>query len=72
MADLYQRIAEQEKRSDAWQMWLEHLHYMIAGQIKFQNFNDYYNRLSGKDLDMRPDAEILAEVEQIRKEMKER
>lgn len=69
---LYSRIKEIERKDEAWQMWLAHFHYMIAGQIEFQSFNDYYNRMTGGDIDLRPDAEILAEVEQIREEMKER
>ena len=71
MADLYRKIREAERRNDAMNMWLVQLHFMVSGQMKYQSFSEYYDRLTGKDLDLRSDAEILAEVEAIRKEMKE-
>lgn len=72
MAELYQRIKEEEKKSEAWDLYLEQFHYMITKQIKYKSFNEWYNHISGKDLDRRPAEDIIAEVEAIRKELKER
>ena len=45
---------------------------MASKVLKFMSFEEYYDQVSGRNIDLRPDEEILAEVEAIRKEMKER
>ena len=46
------------------------LPFMAVGILKFISFDDYYKKMTGGDIDWRPDADILAEVEEIRKQMR--
>ena len=46
------------------------LPWMAAKILKFQPFQEYFDQVSGANYDLRPDEEILAEVAEIRKEMK--
>lgn len=70
MADLWSVIRNEKNRTQAWDLYLEQFHYMVGGRMKYEAFNSYFDRITGRDIDMRPDAEILAEVEAIRQEMK--
>ena len=67
MADLYYRIREEERRDEAMQMWLVQFHFMVSGQMKYTSFTDIYDQISGRNIDLRSDSDILAEVEEIRK-----
>ena len=67
LANQYQKIREEERKQEAWQMWITQFHFMVTGQIKYQSFTEYYDQVSGKNFDARPTKEILAEVEEIRK-----
>lgn len=70
MAELYKRTREKEKEAQAWDLYLEQFRFMITDQIKYQSFREYYDHISGCDIDLRPDAEILADVEAVRRELK--
>lgn len=70
MSGLYARIREEERKSQAWDMYLQRFHFMINGQLKYQSFNEWYGVITGGNLDLRPADEILAEVEAIREELK--
>lgn len=50
--------------------WNQALPFMAMGFIKSMSFEEYMNR-NERTVDMRPTEEILAEVEEIRKQMKE-
>ena len=64
------KAKEGKNRDDAYQAWLVQLPFMIRKETKYVSFSDYWDRVSGKNLDLRPDAEILAEVAAIREELK--
>lgn len=70
MADLWTVIRDETNRKQAWDLYLEQFHYMVGGHMKYESFSTYFDRVTGKDIDTRPDAVILAEVEEIRKQMK--
>lgn len=65
------RIMKEEVRQQSWDLYLKHFHFMIAGQLKFEAFESYYGRISGTDIDTRPAEEIIAEVEEIKKQFAE-
>lgn len=67
MTDLYLQIREAERKDQAFQLYLKQFHFMITKQMHFETFNDYYARMTGGDIDIRPQADILAEVEELRK-----
>lgn len=70
MGELFLRIREAERKDQAFQLYLKQFHFMITKQIHYETFTEYYNRMTGGDIDTRPEEEILAEVEAIRKQMK--
>lgn len=70
MGELFLRIREAERKDQAFQLYLKQFHFMITKQLHYETFTEYYNRMTGGDIDTRPEAEILAEVEAIRKQMK--
>lgn len=70
MGELFLRIREAERKDQAFQLYLKQFHFMITKQLHYETFTEYYNRMTGGDIDTRPDEEILAEVEEIRKQMK--
>lgn len=49
--------------------WTAMLPFMAANILKYMSFSDYYDQVSGKNFDLRPDSEILEEVQMIRKEI---
>lgn len=64
------KAKEARNRDDAFQTWLVQLPFMIRKEMKFKSFGDYWSQVSGKNIDLRPDEEILAEVAAIREELK--
>ena len=69
---LYTTIRSETRKREAREQWLSMLPMMASKVLKFMSFEEYYDQVSGRNIDLRPDEEILAEVEAIRKEMKER
>lgn len=70
MSELYSRICEEGRRKEAREQWVAMLPWMAAKILKFKPFQEYFDQVSGANFDLRPDEEILAEVAEIRKEMK--
>lgn len=64
------KAKESKNRDDAFQMWLVRLPFMMRKEIKHQSFSEFWDQVSGKNYDNRPDEEILAEVAAIREELK--
>lgn len=56
-------ITREEIRSE----WLALLPAMSMQFIKTIEWEEYYNRATGADIDLRPSSDILAEVEEVRK-----
>lgn len=66
------RVAvEDRRRREAREQWVAMLPLMSAKILKYVSFEDYYGKISGKDFDLRPDSEILDEVAEIRRQLKE-
>lgn len=63
-------ITAKNNEEKAFRQWLAVLPVMWSGAAKFIEFEDFRARLTGEDIDTRPESEILAEVEEIRREMK--
>lgn len=66
---LIEKAKEENKREELYRAWLAHIPAMQNGSIPMQSFKEYYDHCTGKDIDTRPEEEILAEVRAIRKEM---
>ena len=65
---LVERAAELRAKDMVHRQWCALYPQMVLGLVNFVSFEDYYNRVTGGSLDLRPAEEILAEAEQIRKE----
>ena len=70
LSDLLRIITDKNGEEKAFRQWLAVLPVMRSGMSKFIEFEDFRARLTGEDIDTRPASEILAEVEEIRREMK--
>lgn len=70
LSNLLRIITAKNNEEKAFRQWLAVLPVMWSGAAKFIEFEDFRARLTGEDIDTRPASEILAEVEEIRREMK--
>lgn len=69
LPEMLRKAIERERRREAREQWVAMLPLMVTKQAKFIDFEDYYDQTTGRNIDMRTDEEILAEVEQVRKEL---
>lgn len=68
----FHRIARKEHlRREAREQWLTMLPFMSMKFLKYISFEDYYGQYSGESLDTRSDEAILAEVEEVRRQLNE-
>lgn len=70
LTNLLRIITAKNNEEKAFRQWLAVLPVMWSGAAKFIEFEDFRAKLTGEDIDTRPASEILAEVEEIRREMK--
>lgn len=65
------KAEREEKRSEAHRQWTALLPLMNTKTIKYESFEDYFARQNGENLDLRPSNEIIDEVNEIRRKMRE-
>lgn len=65
---LFKKIREDAATDVLRQEWLAYLPLMAAGIVRKMTFEEYRQR-SVTSIDTRPDADILAEVAAVRKEL---
>lgn len=68
---LIEHAAEQERRDVAKQEWNALLPFMSMKFLKAVRFDEYYRKSYGMEMDTRPDEDILAEAEDIRRKITE-
>jgi len=56
---------DKEKEERAHKQWSEMLPFMSLGMLEYISFEEYFENLSGKNIDMRPASEIIAEIEEL-------
>lgn len=56
---------EEEQKEKAHRQWSAMLPFMSLGMLDFVSFNEYFEKLSGKNVDLRPASEIIAEIEEL-------
>lgn len=72
MHDLIVRIKQEHTTEILRAQWNAVMPFMAMGFLKSLDFNEYRERCSNyTSIDLRSNEEILAEVEEIRKQMKE-
>ena len=67
---LLKRIREAESTEILRRMWIAYLPLMATGVIRQVSFDEYKAKSMAGKVDYRSNAEILAEVEQVRKELR--
>lgn len=67
---MFEKCKEERKRDQARAQWNALLPFMNLELLKYISFEEYFDRITGANLDQRPAAEILKEVEEIRKQMR--
>ena len=68
LSRMYRQIRIEDRRKEAREYYLAQYPYMIRKDIKYMSWEDYWDRVSGQNIDLRPASEILAEVAEIREE----
>lgn len=56
---------EEEKKERAHRQWSAMLPFMSLGMLEYASFEEYFEKLSGKNVDLRPASEIMAELEEL-------
>lgn len=60
--ELISLAVEEEQKEKHRQEWLHLLPLMIRAD-KYMSFEEYYDRVTGKNIDMRSTEEIIAEID---------
>lgn len=64
----FYRVAQDEELKE--RNYIAYCHYLPYMDKKtFMSFDDYHKKCTGENIDKRPAAEIMAEVEAIRREI---
>lgn len=66
---IYNIAKEKEQREELYMAWVSCLPHM--DKESFIPFEEYLNKCTGRDIDRRSNEEIMAEVEEIRRKVKE-
>ena len=69
MLSLFRKIRDDNTTEILRKEWLAYLPLMVTGIVKKMTFQEYRDRCV-TTIDTRPASEILAEVEQVKKELK--
>lgn len=69
-APLILKALEKEREERIFQQWTAQLPVM-ALDGKYVSFADYKDRVTGANIDRRPTAEILAELDDVERELQE-
>lgn len=56
---------EKEQEELAHRQWCAMLPFMGMGMLEYISFREYFEKLSGKNVDLRPASEIMAEIEEL-------
>lgn len=67
----FQLALEKEAEKRFHSQWVTMLPFMSMKMLKYMSFEEYKAKVTGKNIDLRPDAEILAEVEEIERKFAE-
>lgn len=65
----YNKATKERLRDRVRAQWLTLLPYMSMEMLQFMSFEDYFDQVTGANIDLRPAAEILAEVEEVKREI---
>ena len=68
---LCESALDYERKNGIREEWLALFPWMMMKHIKYMSFREYFDQRTGANIDMRPAAEILADVEKIRRQFDE-
>jgi hypothetical protein len=54
--------ADKIQEEKIWQQWIAVLPFMYLKQLKFMPFRDFYDVLTGANIDRRPEKEIIQDI----------
>lgn len=66
---LIRKAQEKERDERIFQQWVAQLPIMAMGDTVV-SFDDYRDRVTGANIDLRPTATILAELDEVEKQFK--
>lgn len=59
------KAIEQTKEEKFFSQWVAQLPLMAVKMLEYIPFNEYRDKLTGKNIDMRSNEEIIAEIESL-------
>lgn len=65
LLDLLNLINQKEQEDKAYRQWCSMLPFMSLNMLEYISFNEYADKLNGKNIDLRPRGEIIKELEEI-------
>lgn len=69
--EFVQIATEKEVEDRLYQEWLTLYPRMATKEFKFMSFAEYKEKSQGKNIDKRPAGEIIAEIEEAHRKMRE-
>ena len=70
--DLVEIATKKEKEDTLHRQWCSMLPFMSLKVLEYMSFTEYIDKCSGRNIDMRPAHEIIAEIEAAHQNNKER
>lgn len=56
---------DQERESRIFAQWVMHLPHMSFKEIQYISFEEYRDKVTGKNIDLRSNEDIIREIEQL-------
>lgn len=70
--DLVDIAIEKEKEDTLHKQWCSMLPFMSMKMLEYISFPEYINKCSGRNIDMRPVSEIIADIEETHQKAKQK
>ena len=68
--DFIKYASDQERRESLRTQWTACLPFMYMKMLKFESFDEFYERATGKNIDTRSVEEIRADIEKAHERMR--
>lgn len=70
--DLVEIAIQKEKEEKIHRQWCSMLPFMSMKMLEYISFPEYIDKCSGKNIDMRPASEIIADIEETHQKAKQK
>ena len=70
--DLVEIATKKEKEDTLHRQWCSMLPFMSMKMLEYMSFPEYIDKCSGRNIDMRPVSEIIADIESAHQKAKQK